>query len=93
MSAEKEIAIKKLSKRILNFVQELELASLDISQNSIPLSKGLFPNAWAKETNKAFLHWTTEMQRISNNWEALFKEQIEAPEDPKPVVKITRRKK
>jgi hypothetical protein len=93
MSTEKEIAIRKLSKRILNLVQELELASLDISQNSIPLSKGLFPNAWAKETNKAFLHWTTEMQRIANNWGALFKEQIEAPEEPKPAAKITRRKK
>jgi hypothetical protein len=93
MSAEKEIAIKKLSKRILNLVQELELASLDISQNSIPLSKGLFPNTWAKETNKAFNHWVTELQRITNNWNELFKEQIEAPEEPKPVVKITRRKK
>lgn len=90
MSTEKEIAIKKLSKRILNLVQELELASLDISQNSIPLSKGMFPNSWAKETNKAFLYWVTEMQRIANNWGSLFKEQIEAPDDPKPTKKKLR---
>lgn len=92
-NVDKEIAIKKLSKRILALCQELEMAGLDISQYSVPLAKGQFPNAWVKLSNKAMLDWVTELQRISNNWQEMFKEQIDAPDEPKPVVKQTRKKR
>lgn len=90
---EKELEIRRLAKRIFQLNQELELAGLDIRNYSVPLSKGEFPTQWAKDTNKAFYDYATEMNRIANVWTNLFKPEIETIEEVKPIIKTRKKRK
>jgi len=89
---EKQLAITKLVKRMVQLTQELELASMDMKAYAVPLSKGQFPSSWAKEVNRAFESYATEARRIAEAYAELFKEDIEAPEEPKQEIKKRKRK-
>lgn len=90
---DKLLSIQKISKRMQMLLREVELAALDINEYSVPLSKGLFPSSWAKETTKALEDYTLEMQRITTSWKELFKEDIAVVEEVKPKIIKRRRRK
>lgn len=92
-TVDREVNIKKLSKRMLSFIREIELAALDINEYSVPLAKGQFPPSWAKMASKAFDDYSVELSRINSAFKEIFKEQIEALEEVVVPVKKTRKRK
>jgi hypothetical protein len=94
MSAvETEIAIRKVSQRMLALVRELELAGLDIREYSTPLAKRAFPTKWHKEASKAFEGYTLELTRITAAFKEIFKEEIEAPEETVIIQRKNKKRK
>jgi hypothetical protein len=89
---EKEIEIKKIAKRMSLLIREVEVASLDIMINSTILSKDKFPTQYFKDTAKVMSDYATEMIRISEAWNRLFKEELEAVEQIAEPLKKRKRK-
>jgi hypothetical protein len=88
---EKEIEIKKIAKRMSLLIREVEVASLDIMINSTILSKDKFPTQYFKDTAKVMSDYATEMVRISEAWNRLFKDELDADEEVKPLIKKKRK--
>jgi hypothetical protein len=89
---EREAEVKKIATRIFFLLREMELVSLDLAQYAVPLSRGRFPPSWYKEKKDLLEKYLTEFQRISARYTEIFKEELETPDEPKPVVRRRRKK-
>jgi hypothetical protein len=73
-------------------IREVEVASLDIMINSTILSKDKLPTQYFKDTAKVMSDYATEMFRISEAWNRLFKDELEAVEQVALPLKKRKRK-
>lgn len=71
---ERQQEILKLAKRIPLATRELEIGALDISLYSKTLSKGQFPRSYVKDISDILGKAITELTRIQNGWDNVFKE-------------------